>query len=93
MNKCGSEFFPGGCHPGQGHCSHHVLLYVLDMSPLSGDRCPLEHTGLVKALGSAGVPLKSLFSGKRADVVPALPSGFGRKSVSSFPWTHSEAEN
>ena len=43
--------------------------------------------------GSAGAPLKSLLSGKRADVVPALPSGYSRKSLSSFPWAQSEAEN
>lgn len=63
------------------------------MSPLSGDRCPPERTGLVRAAGSAGVPLKSLLSGKRADIVPALPSGCGRKSISSFPWAYPEAEN
>lgn len=37
--------------------------------------------------------MKSLLPGKRTAVVPALPSGYGRKSVPSFPWAQSEAEN
>lgn len=92
----GTILFPGWpLWPGSfpGHFSHHVLLSSAGVSLLSGDGCPSERTGLVRAAGSAGVPLKSLLSGKRADVVPALPSGCGRKSISSFPWAYPEAEN
>lgn len=42
----------------------------------------LRAHGLVRSPGSDRVPLKSLLSCKRADIVPARPSGFGWKSIS-----------
>lgn len=91
MGKIFSRGWPLWPESFPGLFSRHVLLASTGVSPFSGDRYPSERTGLVRAAGSAGVPLKSLLSGKRPDVVPALPSGCGRKSISSFPWAYPEA--
>lgn len=43
-----------------------------------------ERTGLVRAPGSAGVPLKSLRAGKRADIVPPSPRAAAEKRLFFF---------
>lgn len=84
VNKCGRESLSGAAPSGRRASlrpfSRHVLLSAARVSPLPGDRCPSERTGLVR--GSAGVPLKSLLSGTRVDVVAASP---GAAAGEAFP--------